>query len=129
MVSELHAKDYEGRLRELRQSTLEERRHQLDKQQVHRILSGKDRVKSDTLFKKASDRERVTRGVADPLNMRITVSRREVRKHFFLQRVPEKWNKIPPVMKNVETRMTIRDSYHKHRLPRRQKLSPDGDQD
>jgi hypothetical protein len=71
MVSGVQAKDYEGRLRELRHLTLEERRHQLDMQQVHRILSGKDRVKSDNWFKMASDGERVTRAAADPLNLRI----------------------------------------------------------
>ncbi len=48
MVSGVKATDYESRLRELGHLTLEERRHQLDMQQVHRILSGKDRVKSDT---------------------------------------------------------------------------------
>ncbi len=54
MVSGRQAKDYESRLRELRQSTLEERRHQLDMHQVHGILSGKDRVKRDTWFKMVS---------------------------------------------------------------------------
>jgi ribonuclease P/MRP protein subunit RPP40 len=37
MVSGVQAKDYESRLRELGHLTLEERRHQLDMQQVHRI--------------------------------------------------------------------------------------------
>ncbi len=43
------------------------------------------------------------RAAADPLNLRIPASRLEVRKHFFSQRVPEDWNKIPPVVKNAET--------------------------
>ncbi len=43
---------YEDHLSELGQSTLEERRHKLDMQQVHQFLSGKDRVKSDTWLKK-----------------------------------------------------------------------------
>jgi hypothetical protein len=49
--------DYEERLRELGHTTLEERRHQLDMQQVHRILVGKDKVKSETWFNMASDIE------------------------------------------------------------------------
>jgi hypothetical protein len=71
--------------------------------QVHRILSGKDRGKSDTWFKMASDGERVTRAAADLLNQWIPASQLEVKKHFFSQRVPEDWNKIPPVLKNAET--------------------------
>jgi hypothetical protein len=117
MVSGVKATDYESRLRELGHLTLEERRHQLDMQQVHRILSGKDRVKSDTWFKMASDGERVTRAAADPLNLRIPAPRLEVRKNFFSQRVPEDWNKIPPVVKNAETVKAFRNAYRKHRLP------------
>jgi hypothetical protein len=74
MVSGVQAKDYEGRLRELGNLTLEERRHQLDMQQVHQILSGKERVKRDIWFKMASDGERVTRaalGSAVPADPRI----------------------------------------------------------
>jgi ribonuclease P/MRP protein subunit RPP40 len=40
MVYGVQAKDYEGRLMELVHLTLEKRRHQLDMQQVHRILTG-----------------------------------------------------------------------------------------
>jgi len=117
MVSGVKATDYESRLRELGHLTLEERRHQLDMQQVHRILSGKDRVKSDTWFKMASDGERVTRAAADPLNLRIPAPRLEVRKNFFSQRVPEDWNRIPPVVKNAETVKAFRNAYRKHRHP------------
>ncbi len=44
-------RDYEERLRELGHTTLEERRHQLDMQQVHKILVGSDKVKIETWFK------------------------------------------------------------------------------
>jgi hypothetical protein len=117
MVSGVQAKDYEGRLRELGHLTLEEKRHQLDMRQVHRILSGKDRVESDTWFKMACDGERVTRAAADPLNLRIPAPRLEVRKKFFPQRVPDDWNKIPPVVKIAETAKAFRNAYRKHRLP------------
>lgn len=116
MVSGLEARDYENRLRELGHSTLEERRHQLDMQQVHRILNGTDKVKSDSWFKMACDGERITRAAADPLNLRIPVSRLEVRKNFFSQRVPEKWNRIPPAVKQAPTAKAFRNAYQKHRL-------------
>jgi hypothetical protein len=63
-------------------------------QQVHRILVGSDKVNSETWFKMASDMERVTRAVADPLNLWIPAPCLEVRKNFFSQRVSESWNKI-----------------------------------
>jgi hypothetical protein len=115
MVSGLAARDYEERLRELGHTTLEERRHQLDMQQVHRILVGKDKVKSETWFKMASDIERVTRAAADPLNLRIPAPRLEVRKNFFSQRVPECWNKIPQDLKQATTAKAFRNAYQKHR--------------
>ncbi len=115
MVSGLAARDYEERLRELGHTTLEERRHQLDMQQVHRILVGKDKVKSETWFKMASDIERVTRAAADPLNLRIPAPRLEVRKNFFSQRVPECWNKIPQDLKQATTAKAFRNTYQKHR--------------
>jgi hypothetical protein len=85
-------------------------------QQVHRILSRKDRVKRDTWFKMASDGERVTRAAADPLNLRISPWL-EVRKNFFSQQVPDDWNKIPPVVKNAETAKAFQNAFRNHRLP------------
>ena len=84
-------------------------------QQVHRILVGKDKVKSETWFKMASDMERVTRAAADPLNLRIPVPRLEVRKNFFSQRLPESWNKIPPALKQATTAKAFRNAYQKHK--------------
>ncbi len=48
---------------------------------------------------------------------RIPAPRLEVRKNFFSQRVPEDWNKIPPVVKKAETAKAFRNAYRKHRLP------------
>jgi hypothetical protein len=42
MMSGLASRNYEKRFRELGHTTLEERRHQLDMQQVRRILVGSD---------------------------------------------------------------------------------------
>ncbi len=104
----LAARDYEERLRELGHTTLEERRHQLAMQQVHRILVGKDKVKIETWFKMASDMERVTRAAADPPNLRIPAPRLEVRKNFFSQSVQESWNKIPLALKQATTAKAFR---------------------
>jgi hypothetical protein len=77
----LAARDYEEGLKELGHSTLEECRHQLDMQQVHRNMVGSDKVKSETWFKTESDMKRVTRAAADPLNLRIPAPRLEVRRN------------------------------------------------
>ncbi len=47
MVSGLAARVYERRLRELGHTTLDEHRHHLGMQQVHRILVGSEKVKSE----------------------------------------------------------------------------------
>ncbi len=77
-------------------------------------MVGKDKVKSETWFKMASDMERVTRAAADPLNLRIPAPRLEVRKNFS-QRVPESWNKIPPALKQATTAKAFRNAYQKHK--------------
>jgi hypothetical protein len=47
----------------------------------------------------SSDGERVTRAAADPLNLRIHVSRIVVRKNLFHRWYTKKWNKIPAAVK------------------------------
>ncbi len=89
--------------------------HENQQKQVHRILVGSDKEKSETWFKMASDMERVTRAAADPLNLRIPVPRLEVRKNFFSQRVPESWNKILLALKQATTAKTFGNAYQKHK--------------
>ena len=64
MISGLASNDYMDRLAELGLETLEERRHRIDMAQVYKIVTGKDKVKSDTWFTMASEGLRLTRGNA-----------------------------------------------------------------
>ena len=91
--------------------SLEERRHQTDMAQVYKIVHGKDDVNKDTWFKLTSDNGRVTRAAADPLNIKGTVSRLDIRKNFFSQRVVEPWNSIPPALKSVSSVSAFRKGY------------------
>ena len=59
----------------------------------------------------ASETERATRATEDPLNLRVQGARLEVRRNFFSQRVPEKWNKIPAALKNVRTAVAFKKGY------------------
>ena len=60
MISGLASNDYMDRLAELGLETLEERRHRIDMAQVYKIVTGKDKVKSDTWFTMAIEGLRLT---------------------------------------------------------------------
>ncbi len=75
MVSGLKASTYEEKLKELGLTTLEERRHQTDMEQVYKIVTGSDMVKSDSWFQLSDGSERLTRRTADSLNLRPQAAR------------------------------------------------------
>jgi hypothetical protein len=119
MVSGLASHIYEQRLAELGMETLAERRHQADMLQMHKILHKSDKVKSDGWFAMARDGERATRATADPFNVRIPAPRLEVRRHFFTQRAPESWNRVPPALKSAATAKAFRIGYRAYRREER----------
>ncbi len=108
MVSGLKSNTYEGRLRELGLTTLEERRHQADMVQTYKIVTGKDK---ETWFKSVTETGRPTRSAADPLNLRPQASRLEIRRHFFSQRVIEDWNKVPANLKQAKNVKCFKRGY------------------
>ena len=59
--------------------------------------------------------ERATRVAADPLNLRVPAPRLEVRKHFFTQRVPADWNRIPAALKSPATVAAFKRGYRPFR--------------
>ena len=115
MISGLASNDYHERLAELGMETLEERRHRMDMAQVYKIVTGKDKVNSDTWFTMARDGERLTRGNAHLLSLKQQRSRLEVRKNFFSQRVVESWNAIPAVIKDSKNVSSFKRLYGAHR--------------
>ena len=66
MISGLASNDYMDKLAELGLETLEERRHRIDMAQVYKIVTGKDKVKSDTWFTMAREGLRLTGGECSP---------------------------------------------------------------
>ena len=70
MVSGLTGRTYDDKLDELGLTTLTERRHQVDMQQVYKILKGIDKV--GTMFTMSSQGERATRSATDPLHSHCT---------------------------------------------------------
>ena len=103
------------RLAELGMETLEERRHRMDMAQVYKIVTGKDKVKSDTWFTMAREGQRQTRGNAHPLSLKKQRARLEVRRNFFSHRIVDGWNNIPSVIKDTRTVTSFKKLYGAHR--------------
>ena len=79
--------------------------------QVYKVLNGKDKVSSDTWFASVAAREGAMRAAADPMNLRVPAPRLEVRKHFFTQRVPADWNRIPAALKSAAMVAAFKQGY------------------
>ena len=109
MISGLRQAEYEDRLREVGLETLEERRHQADMVQTYKILHKLDRV--NNLFDLATNGDRITRAATDPYNLRIPISRLDLRKQFFTHRVPARWNLIPAEIKSAKTASMFKARY------------------
>ena len=113
MVSNFKAKDYESKLVEAGMITLEQRRERGDLIIMYRIMTGKDDVPHSTWFTLMSDRVNngvQTRTATGTLNvLPPSQTQNEIRKHFFSQRVVDKWNKLPDVVKQADTVNTFKN--------------------
>jgi hypothetical protein len=77
--------------------------------QVYKLVHGIDKVERIKLFDHVQEGR--TRLAADPLNMRTGVSRTDVRKNFFTQRVAVDWNRIERTDKNASSIQTFKSAY------------------
>jgi ribonuclease P/MRP protein subunit RPP40 len=111
MVSGLKERRYEERLRELRLTTLAERRHRADMQMVHKLMMNENGLDHNTWFERAADSGRATRLTADPLNIKPKSGRLEIRRNFFTIRVIEEWNRIPANIKARKTPSSFKAAY------------------
>ncbi len=93
MVAGLKGTTYEDRCRELNIETLEKRRQDQDMKQTFKIVRRKDRLSPSKLFKFRQENVQ-TRTARDCLHLRQQVSRLDVRRNAFSQRVTGGWNKI-----------------------------------
>ena len=122
MVSNFKAKDYENKLVEAGMITLEQRRERGDLIIMYRIMTGKDDVPHTTWFKMMSDRDNTgvqTRTDTGTLNvLPPSQAQNEIRKHFFSQRVVEKWNKLPDLVKQADRVNTFKNRLDDVMFPR-----------
>jgi Reverse transcriptase (RNA-dependent DNA polymerase)/Endonuclease-reverse transcriptase len=114
MVSGLQSRDYEGRLRELKLTTLEERRHQADMLQMYKLMSGEQAAEA-AWFRPAPQAAARTRQNADPLNVRPNHGRLELRRNAFSVRAGEPWNAVPAHIKRSGTAAGFKRAYANHR--------------
>jgi hypothetical protein len=86
MVSGLQGRSYKERLKELRLTTLEERRHHADMLQMYKIRRGDGQLDAVDWFEQAPAAAARTRQNADPLNVRPNVRWLEIQRNAFLVR-------------------------------------------
>ena len=107
MVAGLRSRNYVDKLKEVGLTTLEERRARGDMIQTFRIIQGVDNVETGTWFTMANERER--EGATSTRNNRDTTrlvegdSNYELRRNFFSQRVPSRWNALPQSTRQQST--------------------------
>jgi hypothetical protein len=83
--------------------TLEERRRKQDLKLVHSILTGRGKIKYETVFEKANNREGPrTRNTESQNNLKLPMARTELRKNSFAVRTINQWNNLPEELKGCE---------------------------
>ena len=95
-MSGMRGQSYEEKCKEIGLDTLENRREDADMIQTFKIITRTDKVDRSTWFKMAAENaERVTRAASDKSRIAVKRVKTEARRHFYSQRVVEKWNKLP----------------------------------
>ena len=104
MISGLKGTTYEERLAELGMPSLEMRRTHYDLVQVYKIINRKDNVNPSTWFELVgTEPARVTRHTQDPDNIKKQQPKTDLRKHFFSNRVTDRWNALPSEIKRAKS--------------------------
>ena len=102
MISGLQSDNYEGKLKELKLISLEDRRLRADLIQTFKILKGIDRVESSTWFTNVPESRPVTRNTNNHDSLHIRLNQTEIGKNFFSTRAAKKWNELPNHLKNQQ---------------------------
>ena len=115
MVAGLKGKTYEQKLKEVGLTTLEERRERGDMIQTFRIIHGIDQVERETWFTMGNERDRegaaMTRNSKDITRIEEGSSKNELRRNYFSQRVPSKWNSLPQTTRQQQSVLGFKAAY------------------
>ena len=113
-ISGLNSSTYSDKLKELKITSLEDRRTRFDMIQVYKILHNVDKVDENVWFKRANvSSGRVTRLTANPLNLKKKRTNTDVYKNFFSNRVIDLWNNLPDCVKSARNLYTFKKEYDK----------------
>ena len=114
-VTGLQGTTYEERLEELGMDTLEKRRMDQDMIQAFKILKEVDDVDKTTWFTTMENRPQRTRAAVGGHNLEGQLSRLELRRNFFSQRVVDMWNALPNRTKSAKTVQEFKNLLRKNR--------------
>ena len=117
MTYGLKADTYEGKLKELHMTTLQDRRRRGDMIEVWKILKGHENVKIDTFFKMVDEYSSRTTRLSDSMMLAKPIARLEIRKNFFSHRVIDHWNSLPFHIKNSPSINSFKNSYDSFFFP------------
>ena len=111
---------YEERLTELELPKLEERRIRGDMIETFKIITGKEDMKAEKLFKMA--KVRGARNNTHCRKIRMDYCRLEVRKNFFSKRVIEKWNSLTAKEVSAMKTSEFKERYRNEEKKRKKSL-------
>ena len=110
----LNSSNYADKLKELKITSLEDRRTRFDMIQVYKILNKVDKVEENIWFTRANvNLGRVTRLAANPLNLKKKRVNTDVYKNFFSNRVIDLWNNLPDNVKSARNLYIFKKEYDK----------------
>ena len=114
MIIGLRSTDYEDRLRELKLTSLYDRRIRGDMIQVWKYMHGASLGGENLIQTASSDCERNTRHTTKALNMARCPSNLEIRKNSFVPRCVENWNRLPAIIQNAKTLNDFKNDYDEY---------------
>ena len=117
------ALSYEERLAELSLPKLEDRRIRGDMIETFKVITGKEDVKAEKLFKMAKVRE--ARNNTHCKKIKSKSNKLGVRRNFFSQRVIRKWNSLTKEEVNAKKTSDFKARYDERESGRRLNLEND----
>jgi hypothetical protein len=110
----LRSREYAERLKELRLTTLEERRHQADMLHMFKMCSNSHETEWAAWFRPPTAAAARTRRNADPLAVWQNHGQLELR-NLFTVRACEPWNRVPGEIKSARTAARFKRMYARYR--------------
>ena len=111
MVTSLGKVSYEQKLNMLGMQSLEDRRRRGDQIQCHKIIGGFGGINPSKFFSFVQDRHDANTRQHEANHLVMEKCNRNVRKHFFTNRVVNEWNELPLHVKEAKTTNSFKNLY------------------